>query len=153
MFKHLKGKLIGNIGIGLISGLTALSFAGVGIQMGFSGFKARAEKQLHILNGIRFATIIQIGIDEGWVTPPETNNVTTIQINELDELYEFSINLKNPSLNTQEYNETSAIIIENTNGKLNFYCNLIEDGSDHQYTDPNIVVFSLTIDDIYLNIN
>ena len=153
MFKHAKQKLIANIGVGLISGLTAVSFAGVAIQMGFSGFKTRAEKQLHILNSIRFATIIQIGIDEGWVNTPDENSSSTIKLNDLDNDYQYSINLKNPSLKTQKYDLNSSITIENNSGKLHFYCNLIEDGSEHQYTNSSVIVYNLSINDINLNLN
>ena len=147
-----KQKLIGNIGISLISGITALSLAGVAMQMGYSNFKLKAEKQLHILNSIRFATIVQIGMEEGWVDLPLTNDSTSITLSEIDINYQLSSNLKNPSLTSQNYNPDSAIIIENTNGKINFYCTLIEEDSAHNYTDNTINVHNLGIDNISLNI-
>ncbi|MEC8678546.1 MAG: hypothetical protein VXX85_06810 [Candidatus Margulisiibacteriota bacterium] len=147
-----KQKLIGNIGISLISGITALSLAGVAMQMGYSNFKLKAEKQLHILNSIRFATIVQIGMEEGWVDLPLTNDSTTITLSEIDINYQLSTNLKNPSLTSQNYNPDSAIIIENTNGKINFYCTLIEEDSAHNYTDNTINVHNLGVDNISLNI-
>ena len=147
-----KQKLIGNIGISLISGITALSLAGVAMQMGYSNFKLKAEKQLHILNSIRFATIVQIGMEEGWVDLPLTNDSTTITLSEIDINYQLSTNLKNPSLTSQNYNPDSAIVIENTNGKINFYCTLIEEDSAHNYTDNTINVHNLGIDNISLNI-
>jgi len=147
-----KQKLIGNIGISLISGITALSLAGVAMQMGYSNFKLKAEKQLHILNSIRFATIVQIGMEEGWVDLPLTNDSTTITLSEIDINYQLSTNLKNPSLTSQNYNPDSAIIIENTNGKINFYCTLIEEDSTHNYTDNTINVHNLGVDNISLNI-
>jgi hypothetical protein len=147
-----KQKLIGNIGISLISGITALSLAGVAMQMGYSNFKLKAEKQLHILNSIRFATIVQIGMEEGWVDLPLTNDSTTITLSEIDINYQLSTNLKNPSLTSQNYNPDSAIIIENTNGKINFYCTLIEEDSNHNYTDNTINVHNLGVNNISLNI-
>lgn len=147
-----KQKLIGNIGISLISGITALSLAGVAMQMGYSNFKLKAEKQLHILNSIRFVTIVQIGMEEGWIDLPLTNDSTTITLSEIDINYQLSTNLKNPSLTSQNYNPDSAIIIENTNGKINFYCTLIEEDSVHNYTDNTINVHNLGIDNISLNI-
>ena len=146
----LKQKLSGNIGI--ISGITALTMAGVAMQMGYSGFKIKAEKQLHILNSIRFATIIQIGIEEGWVENPDTNNTILVTLSEIDSDYNLSSNLKNPSLATQMYDDDSYIKIKNINGKTKFYCNLIEDNSDHEYTDETIEVHTLSIQNIELNI-
>ena len=147
-----KQKLIGNIGISLISGITALSLAGVAMQMGYSNFKLKAEKQLHILNSIRFATIVQIGLEEGWVDSPSTNDSITITLSELDISYQLSTNLKNPSLTSQNYNPESSMIIENTNGKISFYCTLIEEDSSHNYTDNTINVHNLGVDNISLNI-
>ena len=126
MFKHLfQSKLLGNIGISLVGGITALSMAGVAMQMGYSNFKIKAEKQLHILNSIRFATIVQIGMEEGWVSSPENNDSITITLTDIDNNYELSTTLKNPSLASQTYNSDSSITIENTNGKIDFYCSLI----------------------------
>ena len=121
-FKH---KLIGNIGISLISGITALSLAGVAMQMGYSNFKLKAEKQLHILNSIDLQQLFKLEW-KNWVDLPLTNDSTTITLSEIDINYQLSTNLKNPSLTSQNYNPDSAIIIENTNGKINFYCTLIE---------------------------
>ena len=147
-----KQKFIGNIGISLISGITALSLAGVAMQMGYSNFKLKAEKQLHILNSIRFATIVQIGLEEGWVDSPSINNSITITLSELDISYQLSSNLRNPSLTSQNYNPESSMIIENTNGKIRFYCTLIEEDSSHNYTDNTINVHNLGVDNISLNI-
>lgn len=147
-----KQKFIGNIGISLISGITALSLAGVAMQMGYSNFKLKAEKQLHILNSIRFATIVQIGLEEGWVDSPSINNSITITLSELDISYQLSTNLRNPSLTSQNYNPESSMIIENTNGKIRFYCTLIEEDSSHNYTDNTINVHNLGVDNISLNI-
>ena len=153
MFKHMKKwKLTGNIGVGVISGITALTMAGVAMQLGYSSFKAKAEKQLHILNSIRFATIIQIGIEEGWVSKPELNDSTTITLSDVDTEYNLSSTLKNPSLNTQNYDTDSYIKIENNNGKTIFFCSLMEENSDHSYTDNNIEVHNLAIENIQLNI-
>ena len=116
--KIFHSKLAGNIGITLISGVTALSMAGVAMQMGYSNFKIKAEKQLHILNGIRFATIVQIGMEEGWVSTPESNDSITITLTEVDNNYHLSTNLKNPSLESQNYNPNSSITIENNSGKI-----------------------------------
>ncbi len=151
MFKHIH-KLKGNIGLGVISGITALTMAGVAMQMGYSNFKIKAEKQLHILNSIRFATIIQIGLEEGWVSTPETNNTITITLTEVNNEYSLSTTLKNPSLNNQNYDNSSYIEIRNTDGKNKFFCNLIEDDSSHSYTDESVEVHSLTIENIELNI-
>lgn len=147
-----KQKFIGNIGISLISGITALSLAGVAMQMGYSNFKLKAEKQLHILNSIRFATIVQIGLEEGWVDSPSINDSITITLSELDISYQLSTNLRNPSLTSQNYNPESSMIIENTNGKIRFYCTLIEEDSSHNYTDNTINVHNLGVDNISLNI-
>ena len=95
MFKHFfKSRLMGNIGISVVSGITAISMAGVAMQMGYSNFKVKAEKQLHILNSIRFATIVQIGMEEGWVSTPEINDTITITLTEIDNNYPLSTNLK-----------------------------------------------------------
>tara|TARA_Y100001935_G_C17303384_1_gene510718 strand:+ start:1919 stop:2380 length:462 start_codon:yes stop_codon:yes gene_type:complete len=151
MFKHLfKSKLMGNIGISIIGGITALSMAGVAMQMGYSSFKIKAEKQLHILNSIRFATIVQIGMEEGWVIQPNTNDSITVTLTDVDNNYPLSTNLKNPSLESQSYNADSSIIIENSNGKIDFYCSLIEHESTHNYTDNTISVHNLSINDISL---
>jgi hypothetical protein len=151
MFKHLfNSKLMGNIGISIIGGITALSMAGVAMQMGYSSFKIKAEKQLHILNSIRFATIVQIGMEEGWVLKPETNDSITVTLTDVDSNYPLSSNLKNPSLESQTYNADSSIIIENLNGKINFYCSLIEYESTHNYTDTTIDVHNLSIGNISL---
>ena len=115
MFKHMKKwKLTGNIGVGVISGITALTMAGVAMQLGYSSFKAKAEKQLHILNSIRFATIIQIGLEEGWVNKPDLNDSSTITLSDVDTEYNLSSSLKNPSLSTQSYDSDSYIKIERT---------------------------------------
>ena len=115
----LRKYLSGNIGLGLISSITALSFTGVAIQIGYTGFKQKAEKQLHILNSIRFATIVQIGIEEGWVNSPETNSTTEIKLVDINTNGPVNIQLKNPSLITETYDDDSAIIIENNNRILN----------------------------------
>lgn len=141
---------MGNIGISIIGGITALSMAGVAMQMGYSSFKIKAEKQLHILNSIRFATIVQIGMEEGWVLKPETNDSITVTLTDVDSNYPLSSNLKNPSLESQTYNADSSIIIENLNGKINFYCSLIEYESTHNYTDTTIDVHNLSIGNISL---
>jgi len=151
MFKHLfKSKLMGNIGISIIGGITALSMAGVAMQMGYSNFKIKAEKQLHILNSIRFATIVQIGMEEGWVATPDTNDSITVTLTDVDNNYPLSTNLKNPSLESQTYNTDSSIIIENSNGKIDFYCLLIEHESAHNYTDNTVSVHNLSINNISL---
>lgn len=153
MFKHFfKSRLMGNIGISVVSGITAISMAGVAMQMGYSNFKVKAEKQLHILNSIRFATIVQIGMEEGWVSTPEINDTITITLTEIDNNYPLSTNLKNPSLESQAYDSDSSITIENSNGKLDFYCSLIENESSHNYIDDSINVHSLSIENINLNI-
>ena len=153
MFKHMKKwKLTGNIGVGVISGITALTMAGVAMQLGYSSFKAKAEKQLHILNSIRFATIIQIGLEEGWVNKPDLNDSSTITLSDVDSEYNLSSSLKNPSLNTQNYDTDSYIKIENNNGKTIFFCSLMEENTDHTYTDNNIEVHNLAIENIQLNI-
>jgi hypothetical protein len=143
---------MGNIGISVIGGITALSMAGVAMQMGYSNFKVKAEKQLHILNSIRFATIVQIGMEEGWVSTPEINDSIIITLTEVDTNYPLSTNLKNPSLETQIYNESSSITIENNNGKIDFYCTLIEHSSNHNYIDGSVNVHNLSIENIQLNI-
>ena len=148
----LKMNLIGNIGISIISGITALSLAGVAMQMGYSNFKIKAEKQLHILNSIRFATIIQIGMEENWVEFPENGNHVIITLSDVDTNFQLSTNLKNPSLNSQNYHTDSSMKIENTNGKINFFCTLIEENSTHNYTDNSIDVHNLTVENIILNI-
>lgn len=151
MFKHLfKSKLMGNIGISIIGGVTALSMAGVAMQMGYSNFKIKAEKQLHILNSIRFATIVQIGMEEGWVSTPDTNDSITITLTDVDSNYPLSTNLKNPSIESQIYSENSSITIENSNGKIDFYCSLIENESAHNYTDNTISVHNLSINNVNL---
>jgi hypothetical protein len=150
--RMLKIKLIGNIGISIISGITALSLAGVAMQMGYSNFKIKAEKQLHILNSIRFATIIQIGMEESWVEFPENGNHVIITLSEVDTNFQLSTNLKNPSLNSQNYHSDSSMKIENTNGKIHFFCTLIEENSTHNYTDNSIDVHDLTVENIMLNI-
>ena len=150
--KILKSKITGNIGITLISGVTALSMAGVAMQMGYSNFKIKAEKQLHILNGIRFATIVQIGMEEGWVSTPQSNDSITVTLTEIDNNYHLSTNLKNPSLESQNYNPNSSITIENNSGKIEFYCTLIEENTSHNYIDNSINVHNLAIENISLNI-
>ena len=150
--KILNSKIAGNIGITLISGVTALSMAGVAMQMGYSNFKIKAEKQLHILNGIRFATIVQIGMEEGWVSTPESNDSITVTLTEVDNNYHLSTNLKNPSLESQNYNPNSSITIENNSGKIEFYCTLIEENTNHNYIDNSINIHNLAIENISLNI-
>ena len=153
MFKHLiKSTLKGNIGITLISGITALSMAGVAMQMGYSNFKIKAEKQLHILNSIRFATITQIGMEEGWITTPDNNSSITITLTDIDTNYPLSSNLKNPSTSTQNYDPDSSITVNNNGGKLEFYCTLIEENTSHNYIDNTIIVHDLSIENISLNI-
>ena len=149
----LKKYIKGNIGIGLISGITALSFTGVAIQIGYTGFKQKAEKQLHILNSIRFATIVQIGIEEGWVNLPDSNGTTEIKLIDINTSTPVNIQLKNPSLLTETYDDDSAIIIENNNGTLEYYCNLLEDGTNHNYINSDIDVYNLTPENIELNLN
>lgn len=144
---------MGNIGITVVSGITALSMAGVAMQMGYANFKIKAEKQLHILNSIRFATIVQIGMEEGWVVTPETNDSITITLTDIDSNYPLSTNLKNPSLESQIYHSDSSITIENTDGKIDFYCSLIEDNSAHNYTDSSVNVHNLSINNISLTQN
>ena len=64
MFKKVfNKKVLGNIGLSIMGGITAITFAGVAMQMGYSSFKLKTEKQLHILNSVRFVTIVQIGIE------------------------------------------------------------------------------------------
>ncbi len=153
MLKKIKDKKIyGNIGISIISGITVLSLAGVAMQMGYSNFKVKAEKQLHILNSIRFATIAQIGIEEGWINQPSLNSSVTITLTEIDTNYQLSTNLKNPSETSQNYDPNSSIKIENINGKYEFYCQLIKENSSHNYTDNNIKVHNLLVGNITLNI-
>ena len=149
----LRKYLSGNIGLGLISSITALSFTGVAIQIGYTGFKQKAEKQLHILNSIRFATIVQIGIEEGWVNSPETNSTTEIKLVDINTNGPVNIQLKNPSLITETYDDDSAIIIENNNGILEYYCNLLEDGSNHNYINSQIDVYNLKPNNVELNLN
>ena len=50
MFKQMNRFLKGSALVGAVAGITALSFAGIAVQMGHSNFKQKAEKQLHILN-------------------------------------------------------------------------------------------------------
>ena len=148
--KIINSTLTGNVGVTLISGITALSMAGVAMQMGYSNFKIKAEKQLHILNGIRFATIVQIGMEEGWVSTPESNDSITVTLTDIDNNYHLSTNLKNPSLQSQNYNPDSAITIENNSGKIEFYCTLIEENTSHNYIDNSINVHNLAIENISL---
>ena len=153
MLKNLISKrFFGNIGLSLISGITALSLAGVAMQMGYSNFKIKAEKQLHILNSIRFATIVQIGLEEGWVLTPASNDSITITLSDINSNYPLASNLKNPSLTSQNYSTDSSITIENNDGKIEFYCSLIEDGSEHNYIDSSIVVYNLAVENVSLNI-
>jgi|TARA_B100001142_G_scaffold296539_1_gene318308 hypothetical protein len=145
--------LKGNIGITLVTAITALSMAGVAMQMGYSNFKLKAEKQLHILNAIRFATIVQIGLEEGWVETPDNNTSATISLTDIDASYPLLSHLKNPSQVNQTYHADSSVTINNTSGSLNFYCSLIEDGSSHEYTNTTISIYELTVEDISLNID
>ena len=71
IYKVINKRILGNIGISIISGITALN-SSVAMQMGYSNFKVKAEKQLHILNSVRFATIAQIGLEEGWINEPSS---------------------------------------------------------------------------------
>ena len=48
-----------NIGITLVSGITALSMAGVAMQMGYANFKIKGKTTSH-LNCVRFSTIIKL---------------------------------------------------------------------------------------------
>lgn len=148
----LKWIFRGNVGITLVAAITALSMGGVAMQMGYSNFKLKAEKQLHILNAIRFATIVQIGLEEGWVETPILNESISINLTDIDASYPLLSHLKNPSQSNQTYNANSSITITNTSGTLHFYCLLIEDGSNHQYTDNTISIYELTVEKISLNI-
>lgn len=150
--KIIRSVLKGNIGITLVSGITALSMAGVAMQMGYANFKIKAEKQLHILNCVRFSTITQIGMEEGWITTPENNNSETITSTDIDDNYALTSNLKNPSIDSQNYDPNSTITITNDNGTLKFYCSLIEENTTHQYTDNTIQVHALSVENITLNI-
>jgi hypothetical protein len=151
MFKLIPNhRLNANIGLSIISGITALSLAGVAMQMGYSNFKIKAEKQLHILNSIRFSTIVQIGIEEGWVIAPNTDESLIITLSDIEDNYPLSSNLKNPSQASQNYDLESSVTILNADGKLNFYCTLIEDQTNHTYTDSTVVVSNLTIENITL---
>jgi hypothetical protein len=149
--QRFKQRLWGNIGVGLVSGITALSMAGVAMQMGYSHFKLKAEKQLHILNSIRLATVVQIGLEEGWVNSPDQNGSITLNLSDIDESYPVSSTLKNPSNADQLYGTNSLVTIENNQGKLMFYCALTDHNSTHIYTDDTVKIYNLTLENITLN--
>jgi hypothetical protein len=142
--------MAGNMGITLVSGITALSLAGVAMQMGYANFKIKAEKQLHILNSIRFVTLIEIGLEDGWVVAPPINESETITIADVDNAYSMGAHLKNPSQQNQLYHDDSAVIIQNDNGRLVFYSRLM-DTEGHLYTTDTIAAYNLTINDIHID--
>ena len=146
--RHLRGSL----GVSLITGITAITMAGVAIQMGFANYKLKTEKQLHILNSIRFATIVQIGLEEGWLSTPASNTSASITLTEVDAGYNFSSNLKDPSNDSTTYKTSSYILVNNDNGTLKFYASLIQDNSEHIYVASSTEVHLLSISDITLNI-
>lgn len=153
MFKKVfNKKVLGNIGLSIMGGITAITFAGVAMQMGYSSFKLKTEKQLHILNSVRFVTIVQIGIEEGWVPKPGSSSSETIYLSDVETNYDLSTTLKNPSLDSQNYNESSFIIVQNENGKLKFFVELIEENSSHKYIENEKEIHLLGIDDVTLNI-
>ena len=146
--RHLRGSL----GVSLITGITAITMAGVAIQMGYANYKLKTEKQLHILNSIRFATIVQIGLEEGWLSTPASNTSASITLTEVDAGYNFSSNLKDPSNDSTTYKTSSYILVNNDNGTLKFYASLIQDNSEHIYVASSTEVHLLSISDITLNI-
>ena len=145
-------RLRGSLGISLITGITAITMAGVAIQMGYANYKLKTEKQLHILNSIRFATIVQIGLEEGWLSTPASNTSASITLTEVDAGYNFSSNLKDPSNDSTTYKTSSYILVNNDNGTLKFYASLIQDNSEHAYVAASTEVHLLSISDITLNI-
>jgi hypothetical protein len=145
-------RLGGSLGISLITGITAITMAGVAIQMGFANYKLKTEKQLHILNSIRFATIVQIGLEEGWLSAPASNTSASITLTQVDLGYNFSSNLKDPSNDSTTYKTSSYILVNNDNGTLKFYASLIQDNSEHIYVASSTEVHLLSISDITLNI-
>ncbi|MEK9727304.1 MAG: hypothetical protein VW397_04255 [Candidatus Margulisiibacteriota bacterium] len=150
--KYFFRRVYANIGLSIISGITILSLAGVAMQMGYANFKVKAEKQLHILNSIRFATIAQIGIEEGWISEPSMNESITITLTDIDSNYQLSTNLRNPSETSQNYSPNSSIKIENNNGRYEYYCLLLNEETTHTYTDDNIKVHDLSVENITLSI-
>lgn len=148
---NLRLRLKGSVGAMVFSGLTLITFGGIAMQMGFSNYKIRAEKQLHILNSIRFSTIIQIGLEEGWLTKPINGQSETFDLITVDASYPLSTTLRNPSLKTQKYSTNSNILVSNTNGKYTFYAQMIEDQSTHIYISSSKEIYNLDINDVSLN--
>ena len=135
--------------VSAVAGITALSFTGIAIQMGHSNFKASAEKQLHILNSIRLSTIVQIGIEEQWVNLNDSSS-TIVYLADIDNSYNVSSTLKNPSTSSQAYDVNSYVLIESNNNYYSFFVYLKEPDSDHIYIQPETEIHLLNVNDVSL---
>ena len=144
-------KLKGNVGTTIITAATAITFGGIAMQMGYSSFKIKAEKQLHILNSIRFSTIVQIGIEEDWVDAPSQSNSAIVHLSDVEANYSLSSTLKNPSDPSQLYHDDSNVVIQNDSGKLKFFVELIKYDSDHKYIYSNKEIHLLEVNDVNIN--
>ena len=89
-------------------------------------------------------------LEEEWITISDSS--TIVYLSDVNDNYDVTLTLKNPSTPSQEYDEASYVLINDSGDSREYFIYLKEKDEPQVYIEPIKEIHLLTVNDVSLAI-